>query len=646
MTGATKRRRAGGPVMPGIVGLMGNVVQARFDLGTWKLMLFPSYAARKVQVAPDAILASVTRHAVADGDAAFAEDGEVSVLVYGSVFSDQPAPRRVAASEILADYRAARFERSVGTFDGGFVAVVHDRRKRLLTIANDRLGSQPVYFAERNGTFAFGPEVKAVLTLAGIAPRYSPAGVSRFLVAGHDLADGTLFEDVHCLEPATILVRDLARRTTTRRRYWELAFDPDPALEKRAAAEEALLDGLLRAHRLLTLDGAEDCQVFLSGGLDSRGILATLAHIGVTPVQALGWGLRKDIPFSDAYIAERLARAYGVPFRFLAYDTGDFVANASDWAFQTELANDNVGWYGEGVGALRSFYSASTRVSFVGDEVWGFGGYARDEEEARRLVHLPSRVPPPLARILRPGVAAEIQGLYDESIARILRRCGSADFTDRKDFLYLSGRAARFIVSLGYYKEYATELRRPYLARGVVEVVRRLSRFHRSFKNLYCSTLARFFPEAMAYPDQLVSSLPDWSYDLRCQPHLRAFLSGLLRWEEIERGPLEGLIARLPFEAMRDRFFAEPVAPLDRRVRWGLYLRRRVVDGSRLLQGAVPRLKLLLGRGRRADATDDFDVLRRIALCVLLQRRLGDLGFADAAAGRRIPWGNDREVAV
>jgi len=621
--------------MPGIVGLIGSAEQARFEPGIGKLMLFPSYAATKYQVAPDVILGTVTREAVANEDAVFADDGEVSALVYGSIFSDHPEPRRVAASEILADYRAARLERSVGTFDGGFVAVVYDRRNRVLTIANDRLGSQPAYFAERNETFAFGPEVKAVLTLAGIAPRFSPAGVSRFLVAGYNLVDGTLFEDVHFLEPATVLVRDLARRRTTRRRYWEMIFEPDPALAKRAAAEEALFDSLVRAHKLFTVDGTEEHQLFLSGGLDSRGILGTLAYIGAKPRQALGWGLRKDIPLSDAYIAERLAHAYGVPFRFLSYDTGDFVANASDWAFQSELANDNVGWYAEGVGALSSFYSASAGASFVGDEVWGFGGYARGEGEARNLVHLPSQVPPPLARVLRSGAAAEVQGTYDEGVARILERCASADWTDRKDFLYLNGRAARFIMSLGYYKEYATELRRPYLARGVLEVVRRLSPFHRAFKNLYCSMLARFFPEAMAYPDQLVSSLPDWSFDLRRQPHLRASFTGLLRWEEVEHGPLGRIIARAPFEATRDRFFAEPVAPLDRRVRRTLHTRRRAIDRSRLLRRAVPHLKLLLGRGKRADSTDDFDVLRRIALCVLLQRRLGDLGCADATARRR-----------
>jgi hypothetical protein len=96
--------------------------------------------------------------------------------------------------------------------------------------------------------------------------------------------------------------------------------------------------------------------------------------------------------------------------------------------------------------------------------------------------------------------ANDADQLYSEAIASISRHCQNSDFIDRKDFFYLHGRIARFIFSLGYYKELSTPLRRPFLSNTVLEVVRRLHARHRIWKNLYISTLHRHFPSVMAIP--------------------------------------------------------------------------------------------------------------------------------------------------
>jgi hypothetical protein len=78
---------------------------------------------------------------------------------------------------------------------------------------------------------------------------------------------------------------------------------------------------------------------------------------------------------------------------------------------------------------------------------------------------------------------------------------------DRRDFLYLHGRVARFIFALGYYKEFATEVRRPFLLGNVLDVLAEAP--FRAEKNLYISMVGRFFPAVAAVPPRSADSLPN-----------------------------------------------------------------------------------------------------------------------------------------
>jgi hypothetical protein len=554
----------------------------------------------------------------------FARDGQAAVLVYGSIFREDPQPHRVFAADLLGAVRSQRLVEALGDCDGGYVVVGVQVAQGAVTVLADRMGSQPIYYATGERAFAFGPEAKAVLTLTGVTPRYSRTGLLGFLTTGYNLGAHTLFEGVSYLEPGTVLTHHLPTGATTVRRYWCMEFAPEERFEHRRVAEEAAFDAVVRSHRLLLSDRPASHQILLSGGWDSRGMLGALRHIDSPPRQAIAWGLREDIPGSDACIAASLASAHDVPFRFLPYSTGAFVDNASEWAYTSELANDNVGWYGEGLGSLRDFYAAGSGVSFVGDEVWGSDGRPDGDRQARASASMPKVVPVSLEAILRPAAARDARAAYDAALREVMAPCTAQDFTDRRDYLYLHGRIARFIMSLGYYKEHATEIRRPYLTKSTFEVVTRLPTKFRQYKNLYGTMLARYLPGVTRFTDNVVSSLPDWSYDVRREPPLRDFLLSLLNYRELEDGPLAELVDREAFEAMRDGFFTAPVVPVDRTCgRWRA-AQRTLLLRSRTLH-RVNAFRKSLRYERYDRPTSEFDVLRRIALLVLLQRRLHEL---------------------
>ncbi|HET6797454.1 MAG TPA: asparagine synthase-related protein [Gemmatimonadales bacterium] len=608
--------------MPGIIGLVGAADTGRMARALTKLSYLDTYRTSLYPISPTVTLGYVGRPS--QGEFASGNPNQhprCSVLVTGAIFTQDSRPRRISANQIIDHYQADGLRHLRESYDGSFVIVVVDLDSQRLHVGTDRVGSQPVYYRRIGSVLAFGPEVKALATAADWDPELAESGLINLLTTGYNLGRHTIYSGVHALEPGSILSCDLSTGTLSRERYWKIVYDPAPALSRRGSAVEALFESTRRAHQLHLSDSPREFDLFLSGGLDSRGILGVLQQLGAMPTRALGWGMRDDIPGSDAWIAKRLAEEFGLDFSFLAYDTDQLAEIAEDWVYVSELANDNIGRYGEGMGAVRNFYHTGADFTFVGDEAWGWRGYAGNEIEARAHV-LPPFLPSRLRSILRSSEVDRLESSYHQSINEIMEPCENPDPTDRKDFLYLHGRVARFIFSLGYYREISSEMRRPFLANEVLDVVRRVPQAFRVHKNLYVTMLKRFLPRTMTYPEMEVPSLPDWSYDLRYREPMRSFFRGLLEYSNLEAGPLGAMIDRTAFERARDEFFASAVSPVNRQTSGKIRLKR----AARQALLARPRLERLLTRARRrmgpASPSSALDPLWRIALCVLLERNL------------------------
>jgi hypothetical protein len=608
--------------MPGIVGLVGAPDSGRVATALQKISYLDTYRRSLFPLLPALTIGCVGRPSQLD----FATSGEpehsrISALVYGVVFSRSPRPRRISAEEVLTDYRAGGFRQLREAYDGSFSLILADLHQQKLYIATDRVGTQPVYYRLQQGILSFGPEVKAVLTAADADAILSEPGLVNLLITGYSPGESTLFTNVQQLEPGTLLAFDLTNGTTSQERYWKIVYEPSSIVARRGPATEALFESNRGAHELFLADNPKEFDLFLSGGMDSRGILGTLEQLGRMPDRALGWGMRDDIPRSDAWIAKQLAGEFKVDFHFMPYDTDQLAEIACEWVYVSELVNDNIGRYGEGMGAVRNFYSTGADFTFIGDEAWGWHGYAGNEAEARALV-MPASLSPQLRSIVRSDKLGRFQELYDASLSRIMRDCENTDPTDRKDFLYLHGRVAGFIFSLGYYREIASEMRRPFLSNEVLEVVRRLPKEYRVHKNLFVSMLQRFLPRTMKYPEMDVPSLPDWSYDLRYKEPMRSYFRELLDFSNLEDGPLGAMIDRGAFERLRDEFFSSHVQPVNRQPS----TKRRIKRAARQAVVTRPRLDRLLTSLRTqmgpVGPSNALDPLWRIALCVLLQRNL------------------------
>jgi hypothetical protein len=609
-----------GDEVPGIVGVVGGRADvARVEAALKTLTHFADYRSRAAAIDARGAMGQVWR----DGDRSkrdWAVDAATgaALLVNGAVFGTGPAARRLAARELLDDYLATD-RLAVRELDGAFQIMLADPRRRRVTLFNDRVGTLPAYYAAHGGTVCFAPEAKGVFAALEIQPELSTAGIVGFLNCGYCLGPSTLFTGVSFLEPGSSLEIDADSGEVAVRRYWKMLYKPARALRTRAAAESALHAATKRAHELIVGDSERGYDLMLSGGWDSRGILAYTSALGRLPNTGISWGRTKDIPRSDPFIAQQLAERFAIPFKFVSYDSDELVGNASSWCYLSELANDNIGWYAEGASILAGHYRTSADFTLVGDESWGWHGHPRTELDARNAC-MPASLAAEAASCLKPSIRGECAVRYEADVGRVLAACENDDPADRRDFLYLHGRVARFIFALGYYKEFATEVRRPFLQGGVLDVLAEVPARFRADKNLYISMLGRFFPDVAAFPSRIADSLPHWPRDIRAKPELRRFFLDLLD-EKSLGGTLGNVLDAAGVDALKRKFFdrgngdGKPAGHKTSLVgRLPLRLRQRLrasalYPGSTSMAGAYP------SRGAAA-------LLRCIALLSLLQRSL------------------------
>lgn len=603
--------------MPGIVGLVSKT-DAMDDLRKCQstLIHFDWLTSRAFSPAEKVGLGVVYRKDRRD-DFEYFEDAasQTCVLLSGFVFQASSGPRRLAAADLFSRYIARGFS-EWDQLDGSFVCAIYDGRASKLHLITDRLGSLPLYYALGPGTFAFAPEAKGILAHPEFSPSFDRKGVTQFLTTGYCLGSQTLFEGISVMLPATVLTIDTVSLNNQTQRYWNLKYERRREFTSDSDAQEALYQALVDAHELNICDEPERVAIMLSGGWDSRAMLAFMEKAGRPFNSALTWGYRDDIPFSDASIARELAARFKTTFEFTAYTTDTLVENAESWCYISELANDNLGWYAEGTGVLTNSYDKTVDCLFVGDEIWGWGNAVTDEEEMRAEI-LPPHLPETVRAILSDNCLAQAVESYESALEEIMRYCDNDDPNDRKDYLYLHGRVARFIFSVGYYKELAMPIRRPFLSRGVVDVMTGLSPSQRVYKRLYRSMLRRFAPKVAEVPIATVNSLPDWEFDLRNDAKLRDYLLDLLDPRRLSAGPLGDILNLDAVVELRQREFSRSVRPMRRKPN-----RARDLLGSAIRSGSLGYLLKRKLRPKIAahHAATGFAVIQRVALLSLLER--------------------------
>lgn len=192
----------------------------------------------------------------------------------------------------------------VGHLRGMFAFAIWDENRKSLFLSTDPIGIKPLYYHQRNGTFAFASELKSLLKFSSISRELDLSALNQYFAFGYIPSEESIFRDIRKLHPGHSLHYSAGGRIE-RNRYFEARFSDSRCPEK----EEDLVEHL---HKLLkdsvkrSLRSDVPVGVFLSGGLDSSLIATIAASHASRPIQTFSIGFKED-HYNELPYARRIA---------------------------------------------------------------------------------------------------------------------------------------------------------------------------------------------------------------------------------------------------------------------------------------------------------------------------------------------------
>jgi asparagine synthase (glutamine-hydrolysing) len=213
-------------------------------------------------------------------------------------------------SEVLLHGYAAWGEEVVQRLNGMFDFALWDARRRRLLIGRDRLGVKPLYVLQDGRRLAFATEAKALLQLPGVRAELDTDCLADYLHLGYVPAPRSIFRGIRKLPPATLLAVEDGR--VREWRWWRLPTRVDNAVSE-AEWVERVRDGIDRSVRMQMVSDVP-IGAFLSGGVDSSAVVASMARHSTQPIRtyAIGFeGGSAEQLYNELPYARRVAGLFG-----------------------------------------------------------------------------------------------------------------------------------------------------------------------------------------------------------------------------------------------------------------------------------------------------------------------------------------------
>ena len=251
------------------------------------------------------------------------EDGQIGVIFNGEIYNHaelravlQGRGHRFASDHSDTEVLVHGYEEwGEGLFvklNGMFACAILDRPRKRMVIARDRFGEKPLYYCARPGFFAFASELTALACHSAVPRSIDVVSVQKLFAYGYIPAPRAILEGVAKLPGGHWLRLQTDTGALVLKSYWRFSVEPDDAItdndEPRLVEECAALIKTAAQRRLMS---DVPLGVFLSGGLDSSTVLASLAQLrpaGTLSTFTIGF----DEPsFDESEPARTVARYIG-----------------------------------------------------------------------------------------------------------------------------------------------------------------------------------------------------------------------------------------------------------------------------------------------------------------------------------------------
>jgi asparagine synthase (glutamine-hydrolysing) len=245
------------------------------------------------------------------------EDGSIWIVFNGEIYNHQqlrPALARaghrfVGTSDtqvIIHAYEEYGIEGCLERLRGMFAFAIWDKRKQILTLARDRIGKKPMKYLLDSRRLIFASELKAILTDLSVRTTVDYEAIDFYLSHQYVPSPRTGLSEIRKL-PAGHYLTCTASGQVEIHRYWDLQYKPDPR-PTAGEWEARILQELDEAVRLRMVADVP-VGAFLSGGVDSSAVVASMALQCSAPVKTFAIGFGTD-SHNELPYARRIAERY------------------------------------------------------------------------------------------------------------------------------------------------------------------------------------------------------------------------------------------------------------------------------------------------------------------------------------------------
>lgn len=260
---------------------------------------------------------------------------------------------------------------------GMFAFIIWDTKTKEMFGARDHFGIKPLYYAQMNGTFFVGSEIKAFLDHPNFEVELNKRALKSYMTFQYNVTQETFFKGVYRLPEAHYFTYKDGKFAMEQ--YWDEDFDPtDESFDQAVDNIDNVVKNSVKAHTFA--DKGIKVGSFLSAGVDSSLVTALMRPNNTFSIgfdsgydetkQARELAAKLDLKNTDKLLTDEEAFK---TFPLIQYylDEPDSNPSVVPLYFLNKLAKDN-GYKallsGEGADELFAGYTAygfNTKVKFI-----------------------------------------------------------------------------------------------------------------------------------------------------------------------------------------------------------------------------------------------------------------------------------------
>lgn len=300
-------------------------------------------------------------------------------------------------------------QKTASMLRGMFAFVIYDKENHSIYGARDPFGIKPFYYAQMDGTFLFGSEIKGFLPNPDFKKEIDPDAFKMYLEFQYSPMKKTLFKNVFKLSPGSQFT--YSDGVFSEEKYFEVMFSP-----KKRSFEEAvkLIDQAVLSsveyHQIADVEVGS----FLSGGVDSSYVAST-----VRPMKTYSVGFKIE-GFDETDLAKELCGILKMPNKKKEISPDEFFAALPMVQYHSDEPHANLS-------AVPLFYlsdlaSKDVKVVLSGegaDEFFGGYDWYIQSEASRYYKKLPLAFRKALAKVFKKFPVSHVRHFFGSNAERV-----------------------------------------------------------------------------------------------------------------------------------------------------------------------------------------------------------------------------------